>query len=128
MGATSARLGKVPLPMAAQAFKSAKLNFDNDNKNFPKSAEEFENNYDTFLYKFRKVKPYTKIVENQFRGNFLSAYNSSRHDFAHSKLMQLHMICEIVSLKDEERDDLLTSLTYLAQKKGKIFGPFGKLY
>jgi len=43
--------------------------------------------------------------------------------------MQLHLMCEIVSItNDEKRDDLLTTLTYLAQKKGKIFGPFGKLY
>ena len=58
----------------------------------------------------------------------MSAYNSSRPDFAHSKLMQMHLVCEIVSLRGEQLDDLLTTMAYLAQKKGKIFGPFGKLY
>jgi hypothetical protein len=129
LGATSARLGKVPLDMARKIFTDEGLTWDNDNKNYPTSEQEFMNDYNRFLYKFNKVKQYTGITENQFQKNVVSVFNTSRPDYAHSKLMQLHLVCEIVSItNDEKRDDLLTTLTYLAQKKGKIFGPFGKLY
>ena len=129
LGATSARLGKVPLDMARKIFTDEGLTWDNNNKNYPTSEQEFMNDYNRFLYKFNKVKQYTGITENQFQKNVVSVFNTSRPDYAHSKLMQLHLVCEIVSItNDEKRDDLLTTLTYLAQKKGKIFGPFGKLY
>ena len=128
LGATSARLGKVPLEMAEKAFDREKLNWNNSNKNFPRTYADFLKDYDHFLYKFKKIKKYTGITENNFKKNFMSAYNTSRPDFAHSKLMQMHLICEIVSLKGEKLDDLVTTMAFLAQKKGKTFGPFGKLY
>ena len=128
LGATSARLGKVPLEMAEKAFDREKLNWNNSNKNFPRTYADFLKDYDNFLYKFKKIKKYTGITENNFKKNFMSAYNTSRPDFAHSKLMQMHLICEIVSLKGEKLDDLVTTMAFLAQKKGKTFGPFGKLY
>ena len=128
LGATSARLGKVPLEMAEKAFDREKLNWNNSNKNFPQTYADFLKDYDHFLYKFKKIKKYTGITENNFKKNFMSAYNTSRPDFAHSKLMQMHLICEIVSLKGEKLDDLVTTMAFLAQKKGKTFGPFGKLY
>jgi hypothetical protein len=31
-------------------------------------------------------------------------------------------------MKKEERDNLLTDMCFLAQKKGEGFGPFGKIY
>ena len=128
LGAASARLGKVPLDMAKTVFDQEKLNWDNMNKNFPRTYADFNKEYDKFLYKFKKIKQYTGITENNFKKNFASAYNTSRPDFAHSKLMQMHLVCEIVSLEGEKLDDLLTTLAFLAQKKGKVFGPFGKLY
>ena len=41
MGATSARLGKVPLSMAATLFKKFGIPLNNDNKKFPRTASEF---------------------------------------------------------------------------------------
>ena len=128
LGATSARLGKVPLDMAERMFKMSNLEWNNNNRKYPKTEAEFRKDYDKYLYKFKKVMKYTGITESQFMDNFVTVFNSPRPDFAQSKLMQLHLVCEIVSLNDVERDDLLTSMAYLAQKKGKVFGPFGKLY
>ena len=127
LGATSARLGKVPLEMAEKAFDREKLNWNNSNKNFPRTYADFLKDYDHFLYKFKKIKKYTGITENNFKKNFMSAYNTSRPDYAHSKLMQMHLICEIVSLKGEKLDDLFTTMAFLSQKKGKTYGPFGNL-
>ena len=128
MGATSARLGKVPLSMAATLFKKFGIPLNNDNKKFPRTASEFEKRASEFLYQFKKVESITSIKAKDFQTNVMAVYGSARPDFAHSKLMQLDLLCKIYSLKEKDRNDLLTSLTYLAQKKGNIFGPFGKLY
>ena len=42
--------------------------------------------------------------------------------------MQLDLISKIISLQGSKKDELMTDLYFLAQKKGKGFGPFGKLY
>ena len=69
-------------------------------------------------------------TEEIFKDNIIAVYNSDRPDFAHSKLMQLHLFSQIFSLKGKgtELNDLLTTFAYYAQKKGAVFGPFGKLY
>ena len=129
LGATAARLGKVPLDMAANAFKKEKLEWDNSNKNYPRNAAEFAADIDKYKVKFNRVKKYTGLgTEKDFEKNIIAAFNTNRPDYAHSKLMQLHLVSEIMKLKEEQRNDLLTTMAYLAQKKGKVFGPFGKLY
>lgn len=127
--ASSARLGKVPLPMAANVFKAYGLTLDNSNRNYPKSAEEFIATYDTWGKIYNKIKTYTNVDnEPKWRDNMIAVYNSNRADFAHSKLMQMKMFGAMFSLKGKELDSFLTELAFLAQKKGSVFGPFGKLY
>ena len=127
--ATSARLGKAPLDMVAKVFNEFGLEFDNKNQNFPKNSSEFEKSYATWKSIFNSVKSYTNVsTEEKFKMNMISVYNSKRPDFAHSKLMQLKLIYQINKLSPEKRDKLLTDLAYVAQKKGSVFGPFGKLY
>ena len=128
LGATSARLGKVPLSMAATLFSKSGLTLNNDNKKYPRTTAQFQSRLPEFKKLFNSVQKFTGITARDFEKNFTAVYESSRPDFAHSKLMQLDLINKIYSLNTKDRDDLLTSLTYLAQKKGKIFGPFGKLY
>jgi hypothetical protein len=42
--------------------------------------------------------------------------------------MQMKLISEITKLKGAKLDGLLTDLAFVAQKKGAVLGPFGKLY
>ena len=42
--------------------------------------------------------------------------------------MQLDLISELLSLSDKELSKLLTDIVFFAQKKGKKYGPFGKVY
>lgn len=128
LGATSARLGKVPLDMAERLFKSRGLKFDNKNQNFPKNEQQFLKRYDYWSKLFNSVKQYTGVNEEEFKNNVLKVFNSKRPDFAHSKMMQLYLFSQIFSLNKDVRDDLLTALAYLSQKKGAVFGPFAKLY
>lgn len=131
LGATAARLGKVPLPMAATLLKSEGIVFDNDNKNYPKSYEEFVHpvTLDKFVQQWKKIKQYTGLqTEKQFIENVSAVFKSKRPDYAHSKLMQLDLLSKILSKPKSNQEIILTSMAYLAQKKGSVFGPFGKLY
>ncbi len=129
-GATAARLGKAPLQMVSTLFKAMNLTFDNRHQNYPRTADEYIKTQEKWEVLFNKLdKKYTDISSSKsFSDNMITIYNSNRPDFASSKLMQLKFVTEILSLKDDDVDLLLTSLSYLEQKKGKIFGPFGKLY
>jgi hypothetical protein len=129
-GAAAARLGKAPLQMVATLFKAMGLTFDNKHQNYPKTADEYIKTQKKWEGLFDKLdNKYTDIsLPKVFSENMITIYNSNRPDFASSKLMQLKFVTEILSLKDDDVNLLLTSLAYLQQKKGKIFGPFGKLY
>ena len=45
--------------------------------------------------------------------------------------MQMYFIDKVLQLKTDKRDEFLTDLLFVSQKKGRKvfdFGPFGKLY
>jgi len=45
--------------------------------------------------------------------------------------MLLHFLDQLMKIKSNKRDDLLTDIIFLAAKQGRTifdFGPFGKLY
>ena len=130
ISATGARLGKAPLDMVAKVFDEFNLTFDNKNQNFPTSADEFEMGFDKkWKPIFNSIKKYTNVATaDTFKSNMISVYNSKRPDYAHTKLMQMKLIAEILKLDAKKQNQLLTSLAFVAQKKGAVFGPFGKLY
>jgi hypothetical protein len=47
---------------------------------------------------------------------------------ANSKLMQIKFLYELVILPKKKMEGFITDLFFLAEKRGKGFGPFGKLY
>jgi hypothetical protein len=129
LGAKSARLGKSPLDMVARVFSEYGLSFDNKNQNFPRSAAEFTKDYAIYKAIYNKAKQYTNVSsEAKFRDNIMAVYNSDRPDYAQSKLMQLKLFAEMSKLNKKKLNSLLTDLAFVAQKKGAVFGPFGKLY
>lgn len=130
IGASSARLGKVPLAMAQRVFQAYGLTLENDNKKFPKSEQEYLNTINEWESIYKKVKQYTNVpTVDKFSENMVSVFRSKRPDYAHSKLMQLKLFETVLTkLRDKKLDEFLTELAFLAQKKGTVFGPFGKLY
>ena len=131
MSARSARLGKVPLPMVSNLLASENIVFDNSNRNYPRSADEFNEPYtqSKFVKQWESVKQYTNVkTKQQFIDNVNAVYMSTRKDYAHSKLMQLDLFSKLFTKPKDKQETLLTSMAFLAQKKGKVFGPFGKLY
>jgi len=128
--ATSARLGKVPLDMLDLLCKEYKFNLNNKWQNYPKNAKEFDNEKEKYIkyFNFLKDKVQTNINnEDEFYENVLNVYNS-KSDIANSKLMQLEFLYNIYNLKKDDLNNIITEMYFLAQKKGKQFGPFAKLF
>ena len=130
-GAGAARLGKVPLDMLKTMMQADyRLTFTNNNSDFPKTSEEFVKQQSTFLKMWNNIKNHceTEIrTEEDFINNFMEAF-SVESDVANSKLMQLQFLDMLYSKTKAEYNELLTNMVFLAMKKGKYFGPFGKLY
>jgi hypothetical protein len=130
----AARLGQVPQRMAEETFKAYKLKWDNFRENYPQSTDEFLKRKDEFAKMFTALKQGRQVdlggvtSQTQFIENIAAAYDVDPVG-THSKMMQLSMMHEIfTNLKGEQLAEFWTDMVYNAQKKGKVFGPFGKVY
>jgi hypothetical protein len=133
-GASKARLGKTPLDKLAALMKRYKLNFVNTYKNYPQNLQEFNESSSLSYAKkaFDHIKRSGVDVGNckssdEFVKNMQKVFIVEPH-IATSKLMQVNFLYSVTSLPKEKMDDLFTEMSFLAQKKGRDFGPFGKLY
>lgn len=133
-GASKARLGKTPLDKLAKLLKAYKVDFVNSYKNYPMNLTEFNDKTSIAYAKnaFDKIK--SKGVDigscksgDEFVKNLQKVFTLEPH-IATSKLMQVMFLYHITSLPKEKMDSLFTDMSFLAQKKGREFGPFGKLY
>jgi hypothetical protein len=133
-GASKARLGKTPLDKLAKLLKTYRVDFVNSYKNYPTSLTEFnaKTSIDYAKRAFNHIK--TKGVDvgsvksaDEFIKNMQKVFTLEPH-IATSKLMQLNFLYAVTSLPKEKMDNLFTDMSFLAQKKGREFGPFGKLY
>ena len=72
----------------------------------------------------------SNIVKNTFVDQIHKSFltDDVENGYTTGTLMQLRFIYLINSLSDEDKNELLTRLVYLAMKVGSAFGPHGKLY
>ena len=141
MGALKARAGKVPLDMIRDMmikdYKNHGTHFENGQftniwQDYPRTIEEFNRKYNTFLQMWTDIKDMPEVDSgikstDEFNTGFQSAW-TTQEDIASSKLMQLAFVHSILKLKIKKRNEFLTNITFLSQKKGRKFGPFAKLY
>jgi hypothetical protein len=143
IGAAAARLGKAPLNLVEKL--SASKGYDSNlynaktkkNGNYPVSLKQFQSVQSQYEPMFKRVVA-SKLVKDvgittisEFSNNMSTVFNSSSSHIANVKLMQLYFVDNLLMLKPDKRDEYLTDLLFIAQKKGnKVFdfGPFGKLY
>lgn len=128
--ASAARLGKAPVDMVLSILKENKINFSNTNKDYPRSSAEFKKRQDEFIKMFNIVKNKAEVgikSEKEFVSNFNKIFIVSPQ-IANTKLMQLTFLYELIKKPKKVSDTIMTKITLKAQKKGKEFGPFGKLY
>ena len=130
-GAAAARVGKAPVDMVGKLISDNRGDFVNKHQNFPSTATKFleeESKYRSLFTKLKTKKVDTKIANEQtFVDNMLAVYANEPH-VAHSKCMQMAFLDVVVDMKKTQRREFMTDMVFLAAKKGKRFGPFGKLY
>jgi len=132
-GASKARIGKAPIAMVLTLLNDYGIKFSNSSSTYPTDVTSFNNK--EYQKKFKEMFNTLrgKNVEigvttvKQAAENFAKVFEAEPFT-ANSKLMQMTFLYEICCLKDEERDDIMTDMIFLAQKKGSQFGPFGKIY
>jgi len=136
--ASGARLGKATVELVLDLMKSYNIlrYYEPDNKKFPKNKTEFakvENEYrdiidelisDRFVNLGKGVDTETAII------NIKEAFDVYRGQpwVAVSKLQQLKFLYALMTMKPRDRDDFCTSLIFCAEKAGRRYGPYGKLY
>jgi|TARA_B100000035_G_scaffold111681_1_gene94782 hypothetical protein len=141
IGASAARLGKAPLNLVEKLSNMVDKDLYNNetkqNGNYPTTAAEYQKvkgNYEKMfeiLLKSSLVKDLGIKTKKEFSNNMIKVFNGPTPWIANVKLMQVYYVQRLLSLKEKDRNEYLTDLLFLSQKKGnKVFdfGPFGKLY
>ena len=129
-GAASARLGKAPVDMVRKLMIDYGVRFDNRHGQYPKSLTDFtkvQDEYAKLVKSLRQKGVDTVVDESEAVNNFQVVLATETH-VATSKMMQLYFIDMLMGMKEKDRNQFMTDMTFLAQKKGERFGPFGKLY
>jgi len=137
----SARLGKAPLQLVAKLAEFYNKDIYNqetkNNANYPQDITQFlkrQNEYEKIYDRLSKnplVKEMGVRNNVEFLNNFQKAFSGPEPWIANIKLMQMYFIDKVLQLDSKKRDEFLTDLLFVSQKKGdKVFdfGPFGKLY
>ena len=81
--------------------------------------------------KFFQIKFTLWGEQKEFSYIFQKVFNGPEPWIANIKLMQMYFIDKVLHLNKNKRNEFLTDLLFVSQKKGdKVFdfGPFGKLY
>ena len=138
VGRGAARLGKATVELVLdlmRVYGILKL-YEPDNKKYPRNKTEFakvENDYkmmldeiinDRFVDVGSGVDSTTAIV------NIKEAFDVYRGQpwVAVSKLQQIQFLYALLTLPEKKRNDFCTSLIFTAEKAGKRYGPYGKIY
>jgi hypothetical protein len=128
----SAQIGKAPVELVHEAAKKNKMNFVNNWHDYPSTAPEFVKEEKDYRNMFNVVNKKVKTGltnDKEFSENILKQIiDLENYGTTNSKLMQLKFLYEITKLSEKKTEKFITDLFFLAEKRGKGFGPFGKLY
>jgi hypothetical protein len=128
----SAQIGKAPVELVHEAAKRNKMDFVNNWHDYPSTAPEFVKEEEDYKNMFNVVNKKVKTGltnDKEFSENILKQIiDPENYGTTNSKLMQLKFLYEITKLSEKKTEKFITDLFFLAEKRGKGFGPFGKLY
>jgi len=137
-GKSEARLGKATVELVLDLMKVYGMmkTYEPDNKALPNDKTGFsavENDYRQIIDELEK----DKFVDLGSGVDATTAIINIKETFdiyrgqpwvAQSKCQQLRFLYALVSLPKKKRDDFCTSLIFTAEKAGKRYGPYGKIY
>lgn len=131
-----AQVGSVPdKKMELKLKNEFRMNFENDytkSELYASNLQEFNSKKDTYVKMFNSIK--TKVdtrinTDKEFVNNMILLLKSEEHwHLGQTKLMQLTFFSKFCKLSKESMNEAITELYFLAEKRGKGFGPFGKIY
>jgi len=137
VGKGDARLGKATVELVLDLMKvygifkfyepSAK-NFPNDKTSFREVEDDYRKIIDELLMDrfvdLGNIDTETAII------NIKETFDVYRGQpwVATSKLQQLRFLYALMTLSEKKRNDFCTSLIFTAEKAGKRYGPYGKIY
>jgi hypothetical protein len=128
----SAQIGKAPVELVYEAAQRNKMDFVNKWQDYPSTAPEFINEEKQYKNMFDVVNKKVKTGltnDKEFSENILKQIiDPENYGTTNSKLMQIKFLYEITKLTESKTEKFITDLFFLAEKRGKGFGPFGKLY
>ena len=133
----SARLGKATTAFVddlMKAYGQGKFIWKRSWKDYPQNQTEFnereQKKYQGMIQELKddgidigNVTPLEAVIN--IRETFK---RSSQPQTANSKLMQITWLYNVMSLPTRDRNGLFTDMIYLAEKAGRGYGPYGKLY
>ena len=137
VGKGAARLGKATVELVLDLMKVYGImkSYEPNNKAFPRNKTEFRDVEDDYrkiidellmdrFVDLGKVDVETAII------NIKETYDVNRGQpwVAVSKLQQLRFLYALMTLPKNKRDDFCTSLIFTAEKAGKRYGPYGKIF
>jgi len=135
---TAARLGKAPLDLIRKIAPNENVEPGQHSKH-PKNIKELEEKISSYvdMFKFITSNKWARIVDvgnisaEDFESNIRHVFNGRLSHIGNSKLQQLFWIHYLLKLNETERNEFVTDIIFISQKKGNRifnFGPFGKLY
>jgi len=137
VGKSDARLGKATVELVLDLMRVYGILrfYEPSAKAFPKNKTQFrevEDDYrkiidELLLDRFvdlGKINTETAII------NIKETFDVSRGQpwVAVSKLQQLRFLYALMTLSEEKRNEFCTSLVFTAEKAGRRYGPYGKIY
>jgi len=138
VGRGAARLGKATVELVLDLMRVYGIlrYYEPDNKKYPRNKTDFiavENDYkmmldeiisDGFVDVGSGVNTTTAIV------NIKEAFDVYRGQpwVAVSKLQQIQFLYALLTLPTKKRNEFCTSLIFTAEKAGRRYGPYGKIY
>ena len=135
-GSSAARLGKATVELVIRAMEDHGLSYDKANTSYPRSAEEFLAEIDTYKSMIKSLIQQGVDIEVKDEqvavDNLLLVFTTKPH-VANSKCMQINWLHSVmVDLNRSERNDFCSDMIFLAMKVGRgrsdRYGPFAKIY
>ena len=109
-------------------------NWKRRHQDYPKNQEEFDeeqqkNYLDKIKFLQRKGVDIGRVTPEEAIINISKTFSdTSQPQTAQSKLMQVTWLYNLLTLTVKNRNKFLTDMIYLAEKAGRRFGPYAKLY
>ena len=135
-GSSAARLGKATVELVIRAMEDHGLSFDKANTSYPRNAEDFLAEIDTYKSMIKDLIRQGVDIEVKDEqvaiDNLLLVFTTKPH-VANSKCMQITWLHQVmVGLARTERNEFCSDMIFLAMKVGRgksdRYGPFAKIY